>query len=338
MVTVNVIAPTAPILNLHKPTNGDNIEITTFVDDTSCNLTFNKYKDYQSQIDKTYDTLKDYMTANKLILNQDKTKLIIISQHPDTKKNLKINTGNEIIQPTAQFKYLGLQFNEKLDWKHYLIESKDSLKKQLIKRISALKTIRKYSTVKQMRTLANGLFKSKLLYGAELWGAAPKYLKKQLKTLQLDVARLVIGPSATRMPTQQLLDRMKWLTLDKQLILSSARLSHQIIHQKVPTKLHHKMTQHLTTQPRHTRISGDYRLGNRPRQIGRTRITRQQYPAQAYQNYQHIPEVITNITKKKLFIKWLKRYLHNTKDLPPTKDTPVTPDTTTPNSQTTTVT
>ena len=158
MVTVNVIAPTAPNDNLQTSTKGDNIEITTFVDDTSCNLTFNKDKDYQSQIDKTYDTIKDYMTANKLILNHDKTKLIIISQHPDTKKKLKINTGNEIIQPTAQFKYLGLQFNEKLDWKYFLIESKDSLKKQLLKRISALKSIRKYSTVKQMRTLANGLF------------------------------------------------------------------------------------------------------------------------------------------------------------------------------------
>ena len=129
-----------------------------------------------------------------------------------------------------------------------------------------------------MKKLANGLFQSKLLYGAELWGVAPKYLKRKIQSLQLDVVRLILGPTSYRRSTKYLLEQMKWLPLEKLLQMSSAKLTHQIINDKVPQALHTRMTSHIT-KPHHTRISGPNRLGSRPQTYWKDQILKATLPS-----------------------------------------------------------
>ena len=62
------------------------------MDDTSCTLTLNKNNNYQNQLDTTLSIVADYMIANKLIQNEDKTQLIVLSKDPSVRNNLKITT------------------------------------------------------------------------------------------------------------------------------------------------------------------------------------------------------------------------------------------------------
>ena len=233
-------------------------------------------------MDYTMTMITEYMLANKLVQNVDKTQLIVMSKDPTIRNKVVIKTEDETILPVTNFKYLGIFLNEKLEWKYFLSESPNSLIKQLNKRIAALKTIRRYTNIGLMKLLANGLFQLKLLYGSAPWSAAPKYLKRKIQTLQLNSVRLILGPTSFRRSTKYLLEQMKWISVEKIIWSSSARLTHQIINYKSPQHLYVKMKGHITT-PRHTRISGNDSLGSRPRHIGRTLLTRQQYPAKVYE-------------------------------------------------------
>ena len=58
--------------------------------------------------------------------------------------------------------------------------------------------------------LINGLFHSKLLYGATLWAGAPQYLKAKVQHLQLEACRIANGIKSLRWSKSRLLDSMKW--------------------------------------------------------------------------------------------------------------------------------
>ena len=69
-----------------------------------------------------------------------------------------------------------------------------------------------------------------------------------------------------------------------------------------------------------TRNTGAQKIGPRPAQIGRTRITKAHYRANAYRVYAMLPESITEIKSTHLFKKWVSKYLKNPKNVPKNKN------------------
>ena len=64
----------------------------TFVDDLSVTVKQQKENEIQVTLDKTLMITSDYMNSNQLSFNNDKTKLMVLSGHPDTKTKVTIKT------------------------------------------------------------------------------------------------------------------------------------------------------------------------------------------------------------------------------------------------------
>ena len=109
--------------------------------------------------------------------------------------------------------------------------------------------------------------------------------------------------------------------MEQILCVSSARISHNIVHCGRPTVLAHKIKPRMDVPILETRLSGKYKLGPRPKGVGRTLITKHQYRAKSYDYWHQVPPEIQSIQKPKLFKKWLKRALKDPKDLPPPNQT-----------------
>ena len=88
-------------------------------------------------------------------------------------KELYLEAQPNIIRPVRVFKFLGINIEDNLMWNSHLVEGKDSLLTQLKRRLTALRKCRPYIDFRLSKMLANGLFASKLAYGAELWLGAP---------------------------------------------------------------------------------------------------------------------------------------------------------------------
>ena len=209
-----------------------------------------------------------------------------------------------------------------MTWNEVLIDGKLSLYKELTQRISALEKIHKFNSFKFAKNLANAIFTNKLHYGAELWGGVPNYIKKRIQSLQLEMACTVIGQHSKRWSKHKLLAKMEWMDVEKTLGFVSNKLTYSILYNQQPQLLHHRLTCDRNVNPIYTRLLDPYKLGPHPWNVGRTKLTRQQYRAQTYNFYSTLPEAIQTLSNFKHFTKWMKSFTNSMQSPPMTNSPP----------------
>ena len=275
---------------------------------------------HNNQVEDALKTVNDYMNTNSLVLNRDKSRILVITNNNDIRDNIKVKVPDkDDITPVRNMIYLGIQVQDDLKWNYFLTDSKDNLVKRLKNKINAIKMIRRYLSTKTTKMIFNGVFMSTLLYGATLWQGAPLYLKKKIQSLQLEAARTTIGKKLTRWSTLQLLKEMNWIPVEKILQRESAISTHKILNTMNPEHMNYKMTTKYNNKGqdlRTTRTTGQGKLGSQLKQIGRTRTTNYHYRVSAYKIYAKIPQELTDMKDPKAFKKWINRYLINPKFLP----------------------
>ena len=286
-----------------------------YVDDNFITITKQSNITLQETLNRAVIKIGNYMANNRLHLNTDNTKMMIITSNPAIRKDTILVTDKEIVKHSNSMKILGLEISHDLNWKYFLNDSKQSLLKQLRTRINALSILKRTTPDNQMKMYADGIFSSKLFYGAEIWGGAPGYIIKKIKHLQLDAARLVNGPKATRWSATTLLKSVNWLSIDNIAKLTSAKLTQKILTTSQPEEIAHRIMRKID-HTRLTRRNGPFMLGPRPAGFGKTKTMRYQYRYNAYRHYEDIPQILKEIREPTKFKKRLKRYLYNNDDLP----------------------
>ena len=204
-------------------------DATTYVDDTTINMYKQVGIPLQQMLDDTIFKLEQYMYANKLVMNTEKTQFMIISKHRDRYRDVKILAEPKNVLGSSNIKLLGLEIAEDLKFNHYLIDSKLSVYKQLTTRLNALRIMKKSTSFEVMRQFANGIFMSKLSYGAETWVGAPQFLVSKLQHLQLEAARICNGPKSRYWNKSTLLKSMNWIDVRSTAQFSAAKTIHQIL-------------------------------------------------------------------------------------------------------------
>ena len=195
------------------------------------------------------------MAANKLVINSDKTHLVVMGTKATAKHRaeVSIQAGQHMIRPTRVEKLLGGQVCEDLKWREHILGGDQSLTKQLTSRVNGLQIVASKASLATRLNVANGIFMSKLSYLIQLWGGAEGYLLKALQVIQNKAARAV-----TRMtwftPTKVLLKRCRWLSVKQLVFYHRVVTAHKIIKSKAPLYLHRKMS---TSHPYQTRQATD---------------------------------------------------------------------------------
>ena len=147
--------------------------IDTFVDDNFVRITKPVNDTLENEVKKTMSKIQDYMDANRLALNADKTKIMIVSKQAKTKREFEIEIGDKIIKHSKQMKVLGTVIAEDLNFnKHLTSEIIPNLKN----RLRTLKMITKYMSPSFKKVYVNAIFRGKLLFALETWGGAKKPL------------------------------------------------------------------------------------------------------------------------------------------------------------------
>ena len=105
---------------------------TAFVDDMVVMVKLDKPGSNQQKLEQSFNIIKDYMSVNCLHLNPDKPTLLIISKNPDRKNQFSLPTDTETVYPSSHHKYLGIQISDTLKLIYHIMDSKESLTRQLI--------------------------------------------------------------------------------------------------------------------------------------------------------------------------------------------------------------
>ena len=135
-----------------------------YVDDSTYSFAHSDPAVLSNILTENYQDISKYMAANKLVINDDKTHLLVMGTKAMASKRdmVSVQAGNHTIAPTHEEKLLGCQISDNLKWKCHILESGQSMIRQLTSRINGLSLITPRANFTTKLMVANGIVISKL--------------------------------------------------------------------------------------------------------------------------------------------------------------------------------
>ena len=251
-----------------------------------------------------YNLLEKWMNSNKLVINPDKTHLMVLGSRKmkAKRREVEIEAGSFRITPSECEKLLGGQLHQSMQCSMHLGDGQGSLVKQLTSRINGLKKICTNASFNTRLMIANGAVMSRLVYLITLWGGAQLYLLKALQVLQLTAARSVCGPVAFRWSRRKLLARVGWLSVRQLIKFQTVLQAHKTIRTGQPRPLAYSIS---TEHPRHTRNAANGQI-----RFAESFKTQTTFEYRALQWYNSVPISVKSgsiVSVKKKLKTWVKR-------------------------------
>lgn len=168
-------------------------KVSLYADDNNYSIRLsNNTPDNKSKIESKMGGIRVYMNANRLKLNPEKTKLMILTtKNKDMHKDLRVEIDGVEIEKVTFAKFLGLIISGNMKWNDYIIQSENSLLKYCNKRLSVLKLLAGNCGQSQRNLPAHGLIISKITYCISTWASCPGYLKKRVQEIMSETAKIV---------------------------------------------------------------------------------------------------------------------------------------------------
>ena len=143
--------------------------LSTYADDTTAYISCNKQERLIELLEIEASNILNYMAANKLVANPNKTELMIIRPGPQHKSTgrVKVMVGNSEILESDHVRILGIKVDNSLKWETH---GKD-LKRDINFRTGMLARMVPKLSSEQLRSVAHSLVISRIRYGLSLFGS-----------------------------------------------------------------------------------------------------------------------------------------------------------------------
>ena len=192
----SVLGPLLFLIFINDLPNASKLLAWLFADDTALAMSSKSLKDLEKNFNFELNKINNWLLANGLSAHYtEKTQFMLIKGPkflpsvtitPD-RTTLKIFMGRHEIQQTATYKYLGVIFDDKLNWKPQI----ESMCTKLSNVCGVLSKVRHYLDRKSLMIIYNSLFESRLRYGSLGWGTASEYYLSKLRVLQNRAVRFI---------------------------------------------------------------------------------------------------------------------------------------------------
>ena len=205
------VRPVSDVINQHS------LMHESFADDTQMykSSTLSELTHTVSQIQQCFHDLKEWMSLNKLQLNDDKTELLLITpprflKHPSLPSSISIGASD--ISFSSQARNLGVTFEPTLSFKQHVA----NVCKVAYFEIRKISSVRHLLSAEATKTLVCSLVLSRLDYCNSLLAGSPKCLLNRLQKVQNSAARLVCRSSKQQHITP-LLQSLHWLPIESRI-------------------------------------------------------------------------------------------------------------------------
>ena len=167
----SILGPLLFLIYINDLPNASELLLSLFADDTTLQASGMTLAELESHINNELIKVSKWFDANQLTLHPNKTRYILFnSKGKELNLTLKGTKLKQIAESADEkcFKFLGLQIDEKLSWKHHC----DFLLQKLTKVFYSLNRIKNIFPQQLKIQLFHSLFNSHILYGIQMWGAS----------------------------------------------------------------------------------------------------------------------------------------------------------------------
>ena len=158
-----------------------------FADDTNLLCLSNSIKKLNKLVNTDLKHLVNWLNENKISLNVKKTEMVIFkSNQKKFEGDLKIKLCGKRLYPTESVKYLGVKIDTTLSWQYHV----NDLSIKLIRANALLFKMRKYVSLKILKSIYFAIFDSYLSYCCLVWAHNRSTIQRIL-ILQKKAVRII---------------------------------------------------------------------------------------------------------------------------------------------------
>ena len=167
-------------------------------------------QDVNDGLQSDLDMIKEWSDNNKTILNETKTKTMLICGKRLGKKlsdqQLQVQVNHTELEQVHTHTLLGVKIDDKLSFDEHI----EDLCKTLSQRIAVLKKIKSFLPLEQRILYYNVMIKQIMLYGSIVWSSCSIQNLQKAFRLQKRVARVILDAN-TRANSVELFNKLNWL-------------------------------------------------------------------------------------------------------------------------------
>ena len=156
---------------------------------TASHFASKKLKTLETTLNTDLKSISDWLKANRLSVNVDKSKLLIFrsKQRKLDLNHISIKMEGSRLIPCENVKYLGLYLDKNLSWDFHV----NQLSKKLSRTNDILSKIRHFVSMKILISIYYSIFYSHILYGCSVWSMTTKTNLDIITVLQKKCIRII---------------------------------------------------------------------------------------------------------------------------------------------------
>ena len=158
-----------------------------FADDSNLFYTGNDLDELTKSINEELDSIIFWLEVNKLSLNISKTHYIVFTRRKTVAQDINIHVKNVAIGRVSYTKFLGVQIDEKLNWKPHI----EYIRKKLSKSTGILIKARQYLPKQCLKTLYYTFVYPYLNYCIQVWGKTYASYLDPINKAQKRIIRII---------------------------------------------------------------------------------------------------------------------------------------------------
>ena len=201
-----------------------------FADDTNilyCNKSLKKINKY---INHDLSQIVQWLRANRISLNANKTELIIFRpKNKNITKQLNFRISGQKINTVNKTKYLGIYLDQHLTWNFQL----NQIKTKLSRSCGLLAKLRYHVKTELLRTVYFAIFDSILRYAVQVWGQCRNQAVKEIEKLQNKAIRIMSFKGRNE-PTNPLYKNLEIMKLKDILLYYNCLFAYDQINENLP--------------------------------------------------------------------------------------------------------
>ncbi len=197
------------------------------------------------KINTCIDKIKEFMFANKLKINDEKTIFMVLGTNywTETLNKNSIKIGDTQIESSNSTKNLGIIFDKEMT----LHEHVNYICKKGFYHVKDLFALRKFLNQKETNTAAHAFVTSILDYGNSLFYGISQYLIEKMQVLQNAAVRAVVRKRKFDKISKDRMD-LNWLPIEARIKFKYLLITWKCLHGKAPCYLQDLLKQNTNTR------------------------------------------------------------------------------------------
>jgi Reverse transcriptase (RNA-dependent DNA polymerase) len=231
--------------------------VSLFADDTLLSVSGDSFVEVVDILNEELAILYNWLCANKLKLNSDKTKLMVLgtrakcNQFDSEVHVIKIN--DTVVQRVDEMKYLGVIVDPQLTFSNHI----NFLCKKLGKKIGFFRRISSDLTPWSRMIVYNTIISPHFSYCNSLLLSCPQECINRLQVLQNKCMRILLNCNKYT-SINNMLERLNWISVEDTIKISNIVLIFKIIRRLVPEYLAQFLVKRFDLHGRDLRSKNDF--------------------------------------------------------------------------------